>query len=283
MTNVLENDITNSQLLTKISEIIDEKFKIFTSAITKETETLQLVLQKNKVTINNLKRENRELQTRVFLLEKKIRKNNIAIFGLKTNGDNSLLLANTVSELNKLLNTTVTENSVSDIYRAGKSNKAPIILEFFSGQVKKHIISQVKQKSQKLKEAKITICQDRSKEERLVYRFLRDELDKARQQGKEAKIRGDKLYINGEMYEYCRLEAGKESHGDDSVNAVDRSDSDSDTEEQEELDADGCAKEQEGEEGSQQATEQSRGTKRRTLTPSPKYKLRQQKMKRYKF
>lgn len=140
-----------------------------------------------------------EVENRIITLERKIRKNNIVIFGLETE-KNTDLLNQVLNKLNALLNTDISHTHVNDIYRVGKKNT--IILELISHLQKKRIFQEIK----KLKGTGISIANDLCKEDRQNNQILYNNLKEARKNNLNAYIKHNKLYVNDEQYTAQQLE-----------------------------------------------------------------------------
>lgn len=266
-------EISNKQLLDLLVQKIDERFDSLVVNIRDENKQLRQEVCKAKLAIDGLKKENYELQDRVLLLEKKVRRNNIAVFGL--NVDKGNLLPNALIQLNTVLDIEITKNDISNIYRPKNGTKVPVIIEFTSGIKRAEVFSQIKHRSQNLKQEKIFIANDMSREEREVQKFLKSECEKAKRQNRTARISGGKLFVDGKVYRHDYLQE-KQSSDEDGLNT----DCEEHVESEEELEG-GSGRCNDGEEDERTHTPTvNKGEKRKPSTPSPRYRLRPEKRKK---
>lgn len=191
------------EMLKYIEKKFDEKFEILLGRIDESNSKLRTKLCKATSAIETLEKENQVQKERISLLEKKIRRNNIAIFGSDSQENN--LLSCTIKTLNDLLNVNLNESEISNVYQPKTQGKAPIILEFTRYITKLKIFKAIKPNLAKLKESGIWIAHDLSKEEREIQTFLRKHLKEAKIQNKTAKIIGNNLIIDGTKYTYESL------------------------------------------------------------------------------
>lgn len=165
--------------------------------------------QTNDIT-NNIERiSNRtdgklfKLQKRCVTLERKIRRNNIVLFGVNLTGLD--LITGTIDELNELFGLNLTSSDINNIYTVGKSNNPPVIVEFVSFLKKKEIFKDVA-KLKALKTKNIAISDDLCYEDREEQKVLRRHCRQAREKNLQAKIKGHKLEIEGKLYTVSDLE-----------------------------------------------------------------------------
>lgn len=152
----------------------------------------------NKIEITNEQVE--ILKKKCNYLERKTRKNNVVIFGVKNQPKQLTdLLQNTIQLINDSLGTNIIEDHINNIYTIGKSQNPPIVLEFISFIKKKTLFSNI-DNLKKLKEQGISLTNDLSVEDREDQKTLRKHLQIARSQNHEAKISGYKLLINNTPY-----------------------------------------------------------------------------------
>lgn len=180
---------------------------------TQEEQTIKLleefrVSQKDTITkIEKNKEEIDDLHAKNLSLERKIRKNNIIVFGLKTNNEN--LLNTCIDKLNNLLGTSIKNSDINNIYTIGKEEKKKgIHIEFISHLVKQEIYKNIS----KLKNTKISIVNDLCPEDQDTHRILVKHLKEARARNHTAKIIGHKLEINNKLFTAEELESQKHVH-----------------------------------------------------------------------
>lgn len=145
----------------------------------------------------------RRLQRRCVILERKIRKNNIVLFGLNLTGLD--LITGTIEQLNEIFSLNLTSSDINNIYKVGKSNNPPVVVEFVSFLKKKEIFKDV-EKLEALKTRNIAISNDLCYEDREEQRVLRRHYRQAREKNLQTKIKGHKLEIEGKLYTASDLE-----------------------------------------------------------------------------
>lgn len=170
----------------------------------------QLLARQTKDITNNIERiSNRtdgklfKLQRRCVTLERKIRKNNIVLFGLDLTGTD--FIARTIEQLNELFGLNLTSSDINNIYRVGKSNNPPVIVEFVSFLKKKEIFKDVT-KLKSLKTRNIAVSNDLCYEDREEQKVLRRHYRLAKEKNLQTKIKGHKLEIEGKLYAAGDLE-----------------------------------------------------------------------------
>lgn len=144
--------------------------------------------------------QNLILQKKCSFLERKIRKNNIIIFGLNPQKEN--LIANTIKTLNQLLEVNLSKSDINNIYTVGYKNKLPVVIEFLSFLTKTEIFKNVS----KLRGTGISITHDLPVEDRKEQKILHFHLKHAREQKLQAKISGKKLIIDNNLFTIEQLQ-----------------------------------------------------------------------------
>lgn len=218
-------------------------------------DVIEDVTQKLKKTDEKLLK----LETRSIFFERKIRKNNIVVFGIEVQEN---LLDNTLTKINELLGTNLVEADINNIYTLGKKPGSPVIIEFISF-LKKAEIFKNREKLRDLKGTNISIANDLCEEDRRNEKILRKHLKEAIQKNIPAKLKGYKLEIDGKLYSVSDLEdAASDSHP-----SSDESDCES-------TDDDGAVEEvksrESGVETSTALDNKKNKEKRHTHTPSPR-------------
>lgn len=191
---MLEGNITINELY---DEIINNRKTIKLCIEASETKIL-LKLEDLKHRVDNLEKENLDLQNRIEELEKANRKNNLVIFGLNNIIHSEKITTETIiSNLNELLGLNLLETDLNNIYTLGKSKQSPIKLELVSYLKKLEIL----RRCPKLKGTNISIVHDLTYQQRQDNKTLRKHLALAKQE-KENKcfIKYNKLHLNGEVF-----------------------------------------------------------------------------------
>lgn len=113
------------------------------------------------------------------------------------NVDKADYINSTLQKLNNLLGTEIIRSDLNNIYlgREGEA-KQRINIEFISYLKKQEVFEHVKN----LKGTGVVIVNDLSYEERKVQKILKAHLSKAKKQNLKAKIKGNKLEIDGVLH-----------------------------------------------------------------------------------
>lgn len=146
-------------------------------------------------------------------LERKVRKNNIAIFGVSDNEAN--LIKYVCSIFQNILGLQIGEDDLNDAYRivTTKNTRTPVIVEFISYQKKLSVLKNAK----KLKGSNIYIAKDQCIEDQVQNKILIKHLKEARSKGAVAYIKRDKLIISNEPYTIDQLEKETEIEDQEAV------------------------------------------------------------------
>ncbi|CAG9768248.1 unnamed protein product [Ceutorhynchus assimilis] len=139
-----------------------------------------------------------KIESRCKFLERKLRKNNVIIFGI-VDKDEKQFPEQVLNTLNQHLETNFTKSDINNVYTLGKTTNAPIIIEFISF-FRKLEIFQDKEKLKNLNKLGISISNDLFEEDRNDASILRKHLKQVLEQNKTAKLRGYKLEIEGRLY-----------------------------------------------------------------------------------
>ncbi|KAJ8966899.1 hypothetical protein NQ314_003245 [Rhamnusium bicolor] len=182
------------KLFMKLNASINQKLTEVTNQINEIKDEISEVANKHDEEIEELKEENQQLRKENKFLQRKVRKNNIVIYGINVNDNLSDTVINT---LNNLLEISISEQDINDIYRIGKiNNKQPLLVELISYQKKRLILNNAK----KLKGKNIFIAEDQCWEDRNITKTLVTNLKIAKAKGKNAQIKGNKLIIENQAY-----------------------------------------------------------------------------------
>ncbi|KAL3284919.1 hypothetical protein HHI36_019051 [Cryptolaemus montrouzieri] len=152
----------------KIESSLKKQNDDISSDIESEVGELRHQLVDYKQKTEKLESENEELKKRLEIVDRKTRKNNLVIYGLKT-----------------------TENAVSDVYKIGKTESCPVLLELLNRKLQQQIL----QNSYKLKGSNISLSPDYTPEERRARKILVVRMREAKEEGKSAYIRGNTLIV----------------------------------------------------------------------------------------
>lgn len=150
-----------------------------------------------------LERKVGHLKKRCVTLERRLRKNNIVLFGLNIDKEN--IVAGTIEQLNNLFELNITVADINNIYKIGGSEKPPVVVEFISF-LKKQEIFKNPEKLKSLRSKNVSVSNDLCYEDRLEQETLRRHCKLAREKELQAKIRGHRLEIEGKFYTASELE-----------------------------------------------------------------------------
>lgn len=134
------------------------------------------------------------VRKRCIQLERRLRRNNIVIFGLNLKSDD--LLQETLDTLNVHLRTDFISADINNVKKIGKKQNPPIILEFVSFLKKSTVFKNVKN----LKGTGIAISNDLCAEDREANKVFVKYYKQARAENIKAKIQGDRLVVDGKTY-----------------------------------------------------------------------------------
>ena len=223
---VTEN-ISNKQLYELICSKIDGKFEDLAKKIDENKTDLTNQIAETNSNICKLQIENNKLKKRVEILERNIRKNNIAVFGLNEIDENNLL-ASTQKKIKEVLKIEIKQSEINNIYKPKSEHQiTPVIVELTTFLKKSEIfkaIGKLKENNlEKLKESGLIITNDLPKEERDKQKVLRKKLKNARSKNQNAKIQRGKLLINGKIYDYEDLKNDREEEnksGNENINSL---------------------------------------------------------------
>lgn len=178
-------------------------FNLLLKANKKQTEDINAKIDTSisllKTSVDATNQEVDSLKKRCINLERRIRQNNIIVFGAISLFTSQSLASDTILLLNNLLGVTLKTDDINNVYKIGKSENPPIIVEFVSF-LKKKTLFENKDKLKELKQHGISITNDQSIEDRNNFKILRKHLKNAREQNLNAKIRGQKLLVEDEIY-----------------------------------------------------------------------------------
>lgn len=188
-----ESEITLKSLHDEILKSRDELkrgMQAVEANIILEVETLR-----KKVSI--LEEENADLRGAVQILEGRVRKNNLVIYGLNSDVPETLSANSICHEINKLLGLKLVESDINDVYHLGRSKNSPIKVELLSYRIKRGIFQNLRM----LKGKEVYFAHDLTKHQREEYNQLRGYLSNLRDQNiSNCQIRGNRLYIENTAY-----------------------------------------------------------------------------------
>lgn len=190
-----------------MSMTTDELYAKLTAS--NETQT-KILTEKIESVIGPIEKQIQECQHAVAKLseitiqqERRLRKNNIVVFGLPTFKN---LLNDSLETLNNLLGLKITVSEINNIRIIGKVSTVnrPVLIEFISYLTKADIYKNVS----KLKGTKISIAHDLCTADRDRHRILVKHLKIAQSRNLVAQIKGYKLVVDGKLFTAEELEQG---------------------------------------------------------------------------
>lgn len=202
-----------------IKKLLDNQTQQITTNVNSTLAKLKDALRKNQ-------ENTQKLQERCLFLERKVRKNNIVVFGLDI--EDSKLIEETISTLNKHLGLNITANDINNIYKIGKSKQPPIVVEFISF-LKKLEIFKNPEKLKALKGTNLAISNDLCEQDRENNKILLKHLKIARSENKPARIRGSKIEISNVLYTVKELEDCSDTEFYETDDQVSESESENET------------------------------------------------------
>lgn len=156
--------------------------------------------------LSKVEKQNQLFEEKIEQLERKSKENNIIIFGLKHPAQN-ISVDFITSEFRRLIEVDIQELDIKNFYALGKTETAPIKVEFVSILKKNSILTN----SKKLKGTNITISNDLTIKQREENKTLRKHLNLARQdENTNCFIKRNKLYVNNKIYSVKDLEQSEE-------------------------------------------------------------------------
>lgn len=195
------NEITNSDIY---REILQSKNEVKSGLQAVEARLL-MIIGELKQKLKSVEQENESLEARIESLERKSRKNNLILFGLKLEESDNVV-NDTLSELKRLIDVDIDRSDVNNLYILNKSEKKPIIVEFVSFLKKLEVLGNCK----KLRGSKVYISHDMTYRQREENKVLRKHLKLARiHKENKCYIRGPRLFVNGIAYSADELRNGE--------------------------------------------------------------------------
>ena len=124
-------------------------------------------------------------------IERKIKKNNIVIYGLEINTYATEILISTATQLfKKQLKLDISSADINNVYAIGKGHQKLVVVEFLSFLTKLKVLKQTKS----LKGTNIFINNDQTISQQKTSKILRRQLKLAKKEDANAYIQKEKLY-----------------------------------------------------------------------------------------
>lgn len=162
---------------------------------------LQLKVEELNSRILYIEEENTILKNKVEYLERETKRKNIIIFGLDKEPE-EININFVCTEIKKLLDVTIEQSDISDVYPLGRNRNSPLKIEFFSKAKKQVVLDNCR----KLKGTGVVISHDLTYKQREERKTLKAHQDKQRTLGKKSYIRGNKLIVEDQKFSIEELE-----------------------------------------------------------------------------
>lgn len=186
-------DLTNQEVYTKLKGFIKEVTDQIRADFSTKFSELTTKLQNAESTITILKEENKVLKKQQKQFSREVKRNNILIFGIDEL-ENEDLYNITKQFIKTNLNVNIENSEIDHIYRFGASRSIVVKLLSFHKKI------EILKNGYLLKETEYSITSDLIKEDREEQKLLRKYHKEAKIQGKDSKIKHNKLIINNTTY-----------------------------------------------------------------------------------
>nr|XP_023023462.1 uncharacterized protein LOC111511662 [Leptinotarsa decemlineata] len=188
----------------KLLEFMNGNFIKKFESIDNEIKSLLMIVE-HKCTdaekkISSLEAENYELRVRVEEQEKKLKGNNLIVYGIQEEeGETSTSLTKTIIQIfENILHIKLEVIEITNIYRLGRRSNStrPVLLTLLSNLRKIEILKNC----YKLKGSNFTVSEDLTKKEVAERKILLIHLKEAKKNNRQAILRRNKLIIEGIPY-----------------------------------------------------------------------------------
>ncbi|CAH2012506.1 unnamed protein product [Acanthoscelides obtectus] len=122
------NDLSNTELLSKLVELIKKESNSVKSEIKQEIQEIKLenakilnLVKQQDEKLELLEKSYKKLEQQNLQLERAIRKNNILVFGLEVDSKTANLADIATGKLNDLLGINISNNDLQNIYGIAKT------------------------------------------------------------------------------------------------------------------------------------------------------------------
>lgn len=182
----------NTNLTAKIGKVEEEIKSIKT--------TVEVEISDIKQELNIFEKVNKDLHNNIEEIQRKLKANNIVVYGLEEKYDENQknLIEEFLNLVNNVLIVKLTTTDINNIFRLGRNrdNTRPVLVSLVSYIKKVEILSNCI----KLKGKKIYVSEDLTEKGIQERKILVAGLIRARRNNKTAKIKGNKLVVDGEKY-----------------------------------------------------------------------------------
>lgn len=200
-------DMTNSELLKSLEQTIRNVSESTNKEVRDLKQSLQEFksvytreLQEQKQKVANLEEKYERLEGKYVYLDRQLRRNNIVVFGLACQKSKDLKLQ-IAEKLSGLLQINLNISDIVSAHYFGAGRETPVRVKFATAEAKKEIFANIR----RLKGAKISINDDLGPEDQRERKILVQNLKEARAKNLRARIRGNKLEVDGELFNVKQL------------------------------------------------------------------------------
>lgn len=194
-----DGELSNTDLCNKLLAAIRTENQSTKSDIKSElkkvNDNILMKIEEQNKKISELEKKCNKLEQNFLPVERRLRKNNIIIFGLEVK-DETELLGLIITFFKDALGVDVDESDLNNLYTIKSEKGTPVKVEFVSFLKKSSILKNLP----KLKGTRTFIAQDLCIEDRKDLKILKHHLKEARAKNIFARIKGNKLLVNDEFY-----------------------------------------------------------------------------------
>ncbi|XP_044760480.1 uncharacterized protein LOC123317918 [Coccinella septempunctata] len=199
-------DFSNAQK--KYMESLFEKYgELIRDEMRREIGVLKEEINSYKIKVHRLEEENKNLKEKIQQMDKRSRRNNLIIYGIKSEGNN--VEEETKKLLEDKLEINCPEEIIRDIYKLGKGELSPILLQAYN----QKSIHRILNSAHKLKNSGVNLAPDYTPEEREARRTLVKRMREEKERGNQSYIRGNALIINNQKHTLEEIIAGEKERG----------------------------------------------------------------------
>ncbi|CAG9814140.1 unnamed protein product [Phaedon cochleariae] len=172
---------------------------------------------------DKLEVENKRLKEKLTELERKAKKYNLILYGLDGDEAGAATTGKILDLVNNTLGIPCARSDLRDSYRIGKTvdgNIRPIVVEVVNLQFKSEILNRAKVCSSELREKRVNIALDYTKEDYEERKCLLKHMKAAKEKQYSARIKNNILIVNGEEFSYDYLKNKEDQQMDDSSKVI---------------------------------------------------------------
>lgn len=207
-------EISNKDLYTKLESLLSLQTEEIKKEFRRENARILEILEEQGDKVKKLEVKCDSLDGDGRRTQKLLRKNNIIVSGCTTDG--SADLKGLIAELSERLGVNLTISDVNNFHRLRSQKGALFKVELVSFLKKLEIMKN----THKLKGSSMYVSHDLTIVEREDRKILIKHMKKAKSRGQDARLRGERLVIDGVSFSACHLE-NRQSQADNTVGPID--------------------------------------------------------------